>query len=162
MGGKGSGGRPLPQEIKKLRGTLRKDRANGKRLKVTDGVLRVPDGTPKPVAVVFRRLVRELGATGILKPIDTTLLLQLATAIHVSTVAAAEIANGGAVREDAAHAGRLSKSPWFQIWRDSAATVRSLSAHFGLSPSDRERLTMPDDDEPDELAQLLAGLGGDK
>ncbi|MBX3001916.1 MAG: phage terminase small subunit P27 family [Caldilineaceae bacterium] len=155
MGGKGSGGRPLPKEIKRLRGTLRADRVNPGRVEPRAGVIRCPAGTPAKAAAVFRRLVRELEQTGILKPVDTTLLVQLATAIDLMNQAAAKLADGGAVREDEAHAGRLAKSPWFQVWRDASATVRSLSAHFGLSPSDRERISMPEaETETDEFSQL--------
>lgn len=157
MGGKGSGRRPVPREVKELRGTARPDRVNGERPEPKDEPPKCPWGTPKPIRKQFKRIVEALEPTGMLRSIDTDLLYQLAGAIHLHREATDKLAEGGAVYEDTSHGGRPAKSPWFQIWRDTGKVIRSLSSHFGLSPADRERLTVPADDEPDELALLMFG-----
>lgn len=160
MGNRNSGARPKPRQLKQLSGTLRGDRDKGAALPVRGGSIRCPAGTSEPVAIVFKRLVRELKASGILKPIDAELLLQLATAIHMNHDAATHLATDGAVYNDPAHGNRPTKSPYYQIWKESGATVRSLSAHFGLSPADRERLNMPE--EKNTLTDLVNGLSYDE
>ena len=102
--------------------------------------LRPPAGTPAPVAAIFRRLVRELRDSGTLQALDVYLLVQLATALHINAEAAAQLAREGATYSDPMHAGRPAKHPAFQVWRESAATARALSALFGLSPVDRQRM----------------------
>lgn len=162
MGGKGSGQRPIPREMKQLRGTARPDRLK-RRPKVRQGVIRCPSGTPEPVAKHFRRLVRELGPSGMLRPADTDMLLQLATALHLMHSAGRALVEEGHTFTDAAHAGRPAKSPHFQIWRDASATVRSLSGHFGLSPSDRERISpQPDAESENPLDSILARAAANK
>ena len=99
-----------------------------------------PAGTPAPVAAIFRRLVRELRDSGTLQALDVYLLVQLATALHINAEAAAQLAREGATYSDPMHAGRPAKHPAFQVWRESAATARALSALFGLSPVDRQRM----------------------
>lgn len=155
MGGKGSGRRPVPREVKELRGTARADRVNGRRPEPKDDPPKCPWGTPKPIRKQFKRLVEGLEPTGMLRAVDVDLLYQLASAIHIHREAAEALAEDGAVYEDTSHGGRPAKSPWFQIWRDSGKVIRQLSGHFGLSPSDREKLTVPVDEEPDELDLLL-------
>lgn len=160
MGAKGSGRRPTPQAIKLLRGTARPGHRGSTPGATGDAPIRCPSGVSKDVRRIFNRLAKDLAEMRLVKPVDVHLLVQLATAIDLTQQAAREIADGGAVREDAAHNGRLAKSPWFQIWRDAAATVRSLSAHFGLSPADRERLSIPDEHLPtvnELLDELAAG-----
>lgn len=133
MGGKGSGRKPSAV-------TMLAHGRGGQVVDVPAVDLRVPAGTPKPAAAIYRRLVRDLRAAGILADVDAPLLAQLATALWLNQDAAAALARDGAVYADPAHGGRLAKHPAFQVWRDTAATVRSLSALFGLSPADRQRL----------------------
>lgn len=157
MGGRGSGAKPKPRELKILKGTLRPDRLKT-RPRVREGMVRCPSGQPPEVQKHFRRLVRELGPSGMLRPADVDMLLQLATALAVMHEAGRRLVEDGAVYVDTAHGSRPAKSPWHQVWRDAAATVRSLSGHFGLSPADRERISAPTNRAEDEnpLAAIVA------
>lgn len=59
---------------------------------------------------------------------------------------------------------RQVRSPWWQVWKDAAAAVQRWGARFGLSPSERDQITIksltPEDDLADEL--LTGGRWGDK
>jgi P27 family predicted phage terminase small subunit len=51
--------------------------------------------------------------------------------------------------------GRV-KNPALQIVRDTAATIRSYSQEFGLTPSARASINLPPAADEDEAARLLA------
>lgn len=153
MGARGSGRKASPVAL------LAAGRRGARAVVDVPGLkLRPPAGTPAPVAAIFRRLVRELGDAGILHALDVYLLAQLATALHINAEAAAQLAREGATYSDPMHAGRRAKNPAWQIWRESAATARALSALFGLSPVDRQRMVGTDSGGADlvDVLRVLA------
>lgn len=127
-------------QVKRLRGTVRADR-DRPRLEVRTGIIRAPAGTAPEVRKVFQGLVRQLEPAGILRPADIPLLIQLATALVFERQAAAQLLTEGCTRAD--DRGRMAKNPAWQIWREAAQTVKSLSAEFGLSPAAREKISAP-------------------
>jgi P27 family predicted phage terminase small subunit len=59
------------------------------------------------------------------------------------------------VQEKGVMLGRV-KNPALQIVRDTAATIRSYSQEFGLTPSARASINLPPAADEDEAARLLA------
>jgi len=112
-------GRPKkPDGVKLLAGTLRPHRVVAS--------LELPKGTPEPpewlegeALAEFMRVVHELKASGILRPVDRGLLA-------VYSVLWAKFT-------EAAQTGGEFKAAW-------VAELRRLGALFGLDPSSREKL----------------------
>jgi P27 family predicted phage terminase small subunit len=40
---------------------------------------------------------------------------------------------------------KAQKNPWWMIWKDAVAEVMRIGARFGLTPSDRARIVLPED-----------------
>jgi P27 family predicted phage terminase small subunit len=96
---------------------------------------------------VWSRLVPNLQS---LRRADGELLARLCQASSAATRAWAQL--GGAVTATTAD-GNPKTHPAWGVWRDSVNLVYRLSAVFGLSPADRERLfgSLPDDDPDDDI-----------
>lgn len=101
-------------------------------------------------------VVPRLDEIGMLNKIDRTALEVYCEAVATHREAVASLRQGGVlVRGDK---GRVVKNPAAQIVRDSATTIRLLGAEFGLTPSSRTRMALPDINTSDEeLDEILSG-----
>lgn len=134
MGGLGSG----PTKVKR-----------GVRVK-----LRKPDGLVAGAEPYFRLLAQRAADHG-LAHADGPMLGQLATALWLADMAAAQIARDGLTVLDTAHNVEARKHPAVTIWRAAVATADGLAKQFGLTPSSRARLGLQDDDGEMSMADVL-------
>jgi P27 family predicted phage terminase small subunit len=148
---------PLPTAIRVLRGETKKSRLN----------LNAPTPAGKPVMPrdmtpaaqkVWRRVIRALGATGVLTAVDTDILRAYCEAVDRYTYAAQTLATTGPMIRGARR-GELVKNPLHQIVRDNAVLMRALGRELGLTPSSREGIRLPDSGDP--LEAWMSGNGTD-
>lgn len=156
----------LPDDVKKVRGTLRKDRAGtargrtsrAKKVRVATQVPRPPAGSSRDVRAFYRRHALALVEAGRLTDDDAPAFALLAQTYAIAAEAMRVIGAEGYFRRDENDVQR--RHPAIQVHRDAAQTFARLASRFGMTPRDRESMT----DTPigDELAQALfaAATGG--
>jgi P27 family predicted phage terminase small subunit len=94
----------------------------------------------------------ELERLGVLTGVDTAAFRLAAEAYAFAVEAAEELREVGFTVE-----GRdgPKKHPLHQVFRDNATLFKSFAAEFGMTPSARARLTLPEDAEQLTLADAL-------
>jgi P27 family predicted phage terminase small subunit len=114
---------------------------------------------PRPVAPkppyklhpVARRFWKEhapkLEAMGILTEVDGPAFVMMATHYAMAWEAGQVLRDEGLVVED--ERGLPRKHPILQVLRDSSAAFRMYAAQFGLTPSARAKLSIPEPDDDD-------------
>jgi P27 family predicted phage terminase small subunit len=151
--GIGGQGRPSkPTALKILEGD-RPSRINTSEPAPAEVEIRVPSWLSPKAKRVWRALAPDLKHRGVLTFWDAELFAQWCHAAVRAREAAAHIAREGEVVTTAR--GEVKKSPRFQVWRDSTDVMLRIGARFGLSPSDRSQLTLPEVDD-DWLNELLS------
>ena len=138
------------------------------------GPLRLVDTTtkyqaqtpPKPAATIpkppawlstpakreWRRVAPGLHKLGLLTDLDRQALAQYCQA--VARVEEAEIALKDGLSYETP-GGRQFLKPEYRVLMDAQKEIRQLCALFGLAPSSRMRMTLPEPKETDELEALL-------
>ena len=139
-----------PAALAVARGETRPSRVN---LNAPDA----PAGAPTPPEYldldalgVWHRLAPSLVARGILTPWDVDAFGAFCTAVvhHRRAVVAVNTAGVIIGRGDKAH-----KNPALQVVRDQAALLVTLGGRFGLTPSDRSSIRLPE--APQDGDELL-------
>jgi P27 family predicted phage terminase small subunit len=114
--------------------------------------IRVPTWLSPKARRLWRALAPDLRRKGVLTHWDTELLAQFCHAAVRAREAAAHIAREGEVI--VTERGRV-RSPWCLAWKDSVDVMARLGARFGLTPSDRGGLSLPEPSDA-ELDALLS------
>ena len=117
-----------------------------------------------PVAkTVWRRVLREMGATGVITAVDADVLrvycesvARYLYAVGMLEASGPLITAGGT----GARRGELVKNPLHQIVRDNALLLRAFARDLGLTPSARAGLTGRQQPEADPFADFLDGTAG--
>lgn len=149
----------MPRELKVLRGNP------GKR--------RLPPPVPAPAGAPacpphlqgearkeWRRLVRELRATGLLSKLDRGVLALYCQAWERWIEAERRLREAGPV-VSVGPAGVPQVSPWFSVAHREMETVRKLLSELGLSPSARARVgASVQREEADPLLELVRRQAG--
>lgn len=102
---------------------------------------------------VWRRIIRDYGATGVLTAADADILRSYCDAVARYEKASAMLDLSGPLIKG--RHGEPVKSPLHQIVRDNAVLVRSLARELGLTPSARTGLTGKDAPTGDPLDSFL-------
>ena len=137
-----------------------------KKLKVIDGKFQPPTNTPKPAPAIprcpawlsgparaeWRRVARPLYDLGLLTPLDRQALAQYCAAVGRIVEAEKALKNGMSYSTES---GREYLKPEYRILQDAVKEVRAHCTMFGLSPSARMRMELPEPQETDELTELL-------
>lgn len=119
-------------------------------------------GTPEPpewlsevAAAYWRDLAPQMVPTGVLTAADLHGFAVLCEAFDLHQ-RAAMILNGDG--EEIVNQGERGKVRHvaLTVLRDSAATIRSWSQEFGLTPSARSRISVPTPDRADQARQILS------
>ena len=98
---------------------------------------------------IWHRLAPSLVEPGVLTAWDTDTFAVFCTAVaHHARAAAYVNERGVLVKQRSSYV----KNPALQVVRDTAGTIASFAARFGLTPADRARLRLDGDDD---------GLGDD-
>ena len=153
MGRKG-GPIPLPTNVKVLRGETRRDRLNDREPKPGGGRPTAPRWLDADTRAVWRETVRELEAMQLLARADRHALAAYCVAVTTHARAAQQVAEAGVVLPG--QKAELVRNPATQVLRESAALVRAYAQEFGLTPSARAAIKMPDKLGEDELERLLS------
>jgi len=111
-----------------------------------DGLPQMPPGISAPAAAKWEQLLEQLPRPA-LRSIDChqlRILAELLALVDAQTTAAAANPTDP----------KLSRT-----LLQTAQHVHRLSSCFGLTPADRARLNIPEDEGPDELQMFLAAYG---
>jgi P27 family predicted phage terminase small subunit len=144
---------PTPTKIKRLRGETRPSRLNLAEPLPHPSLPRMPSDMDPDAKAVWRRVLRDMGATGVIRAADTDVLRCYCEAVSRYAAAARLYAQTGPLtRRD----GNLVKNPLHQVARDNADEVRQFARELGLSPSARVGLRI---DQARALDDLTADIG---
>lgn len=153
----GNKGRPrIADEIKAVRGTLRKDRIQppGIDAPPLDGIPPPPPSLPPDAAAYWREQAAYLHEVGILKRVDLAALEHLALAYAVSKAtlnAIGRISAGGELSDDDIRSLRNLN----QVAKTTAQIFRDMSAEFGFTPQSRQKIVIPPPPREKSLAERL-------
>lgn len=145
---------PAPTPLKIVRGD-RPSRTNTKEPKPrVSGVPRCPSWLSDQAKTVWRSLAKDLHARGVLTAWDVHAFAVFCEAV-VHHRKGCEMVDGSAILVKGAH-GALVKNPGLQIVRDSAQIIRAFAQEFGLTPSARSAIELPDTPELEAARRLLS------
>ena len=155
------GPRPTPVAILKQRGTFRPDRQ--KDGAVATGTPTCPSWLNKDAKKEFRRLVKMLGAIGVIGSVDGNALARYAATWVRWRQALQMIERGGEVtiyKDEAGKVKAVQPSAFNAIARGLAEQLDRLEQSMGLNPSARSRLTVQPPAAPahDSKSRFFDGL----
>jgi P27 family predicted phage terminase small subunit len=169
MGVRGSGRRPLPAAVKKLRGNPGKRPVNKREPKPEPVVPKMPEGLPPLAIAEWKAIVPMLSLLGVLTAVDGKALAAYCEYFAQWREALDEVRERGITVEEpivkicGEHSEiigyKYKRNPAVSIANDAAKLMKSFLIEFGLTPSSRGRLRIeakPDGDDPME-AYLRAG-----
>ena len=154
------GRKPTPTSLKLLKGNPGKRAINKREPMPTAGGVGCPTWLSKEAKAEWRRVSAELDKLGLLTKVDRAALATYCESWSTFVKAQALIERYGLVymREeerftnddgDTVIVVRPAKIPAVAIAKDAAATIRAFCTEFGLTPSSRSRMTVPDVDDDD-------------
>lgn len=149
-----SAGRPSkPTNLKVLHGD-RPDRINHDEPVPGQGVVTAPEWLDGVGLEVWGELAPDLIRQGVLTPWDAEAFAMACDSVRLYREARDRVEADGLMITGAR--GSDIKHPMLQVQRDAAATFASLAARFGLTPSDRAKLSIGGADEPKGAERLLS------
>lgn len=140
---------PRPTALKLLQGED-KNRINANEPRVRDADPQPPADMSPDALAVWRKTLKELGYMRIASPSDADALACYCEAVVLHQRASKELIDSAlVVRSERGYI----KNPLIAVQRDAAATVRAFAQQFGLTPSARSGIRMPEatDDEKERL-----------
>ncbi|MGW6571679.1 phage terminase small subunit P27 family [Streptomyces sp. NPDC054945] len=147
---------PTPSRLVELKGNPSKKKLNGSEPEPTRGAPRPPADLRGEALAEWGRIVPELDRLGLLSRVDRAYLVAYVEAWAVFNSAREAMAEYGPLV--AGRDGGLVKNPAAQVLRDSADLMIKFGSRFGLSPSDRTRLSVAPESEDGPDAQVLSLL----
>jgi P27 family predicted phage terminase small subunit len=158
------GRKPKPTALKVLEGNRGKRPINRREPRPAPTAPECPTWLSREGKAEWRRVVPELDRIGMLTRVDRAALASYCEVWATFVTAQREVHEHGLVlleRERETDDGtviyvRPVKNPAVLIARDAAGQVRQFCAEFGLTPSSRSRLEVPEVGESDELASIFS------
>jgi P27 family predicted phage terminase small subunit len=135
------GPQPTPTKLKLLRGETRPSRINRDEPQPADNPPEEPPDLDPAAAVVWARVMREFGHTGVIKASDTDVLRA-----YCETVARLEESSRLLTRSGPVVKGRLGevvRNPLALVVRDNTTLMMQLAGALGLTPASRTGLKAP-------------------
>lgn len=129
----------LPTAIKEMRGETRSARLNRNEPQPRDGRPRMPRDMADGAKRVWRRVMREMGDTGVIKAADQDTLRIYCEAVDRYEEAARLLAESSALVRGAKGSTPV-RNPLHQVVRDNAQLVRLFGRELGLTPGSRAGL----------------------
>ena len=168
---KGSGRRPLPTAVKRLRGNPGKRKLNAKEPRVPSSDPAMPQDLPAAARSEWKRIVPELRIIGVLTSIDRAALAAYCHAYARWFEAEKQVKRLGIiVKEPVLLMGvptgyhRYKKNPAVTISESAMKIMKSFLVEFGMTPSSRSRVRIdkPEADEDPMDAFLRGSSSPDK
>jgi P27 family predicted phage terminase small subunit len=147
---------PTPSRLVELKGNPSKKKLTGSEPAPSRGAPRPPADLKGEALAEWGRIVPELDRLGLLTKVDRGYLVVYCEAWATFDQARAAMAEYGALV--AGRDGGLVKNPAAQVMRDAADLMIKFGSRFGLSPSDRTRLSVAPESEDGPDAQVLSLL----
>ncbi|MFJ5997531.1 phage terminase small subunit P27 family [Streptomyces sp. NPDC092370] len=147
---------PTPSKLVELKGNPSKKKLSGAEPEPRRGAPRPPADLKGEALAEWGRIVPELDRLGLLTLVDRAYLVAYCEAWASFNAAREALAEYGPLV--AGRDGGLVKNPASQIMRDAADLMLKFGSRFGLSPSDRTRLSVPSGTEDGPDAQVLSLL----
>lgn len=156
---------PAPMNVKKLRGV---DKKNPSRVNTSEPVpaaaqVEPPEWLAGEALAVWGQLAPDLEATGILTAWDAEAFACWCEAVARRRRAALALAEQGEIidvpvfnKNGYQSGSRPARNPWALALSDADAQVQRYAARFGLTPSDRARLSVGSDDGAQGAERLLS------
>lgn len=139
-----AGRKKLPDEIKRLKGTLQKCRTTEKQntdgLIVTQNTLVVPSWLDREAKKIFKAKAGQLISIGVLTELDLGLLALYANSLSLIVDASKEIQKTGKVNTVYNDEGKIIAflvNPMFKIMNDNMKIINQIGSQFGFSPTSR-------------------------
>lgn len=158
-----SGPKPRPSHLKAVRGE-RPDRLPKHEPQPAEQPVQPPTWLNEPALELWHQLAPDLIAKRVLTAWDAEQFAQLCDALARRARAARHLDTEGEVvladvfdRNGVPSGQRISRNLWWDVWKQAGDTATRLAALFGMTPSDRARLSIPPsttDDRP--AARLLS------
>lgn len=119
-------------------------------------VNRMPVGLSDGAQRLWRQMAGEMVELGMLTDADLPAFILMAEHYNIARRALSEIAEEDLTVQD--QNGLLRKHPLLQVFRDNSMAFKSYAAEFGLTPSSRSRLQLPDDAQQMSLGEELFAI----
>ena len=149
------GARPLPTNLKVVRGTLRKGRTNTHEPALDVEIPRCPAHLSDEAKREWKRVSRDLAPCGLLTRIDRAALALYCEAWGRWVEAEQALRTYGVMIK--APSGFPMQSPYLAIANKAMEQMRAMLGEFGMSPSSRTRVhATPVSDEDEEFARFLS------
>lgn len=159
---RGSGRRPLPTAVKRLRGNPGKRKLNAAEPMPALGTPEMPSGLPVRAIAEWKRIVPELAALGVLTTIDGKALAGYCVAFARWMEAEREVTRLGLIVEepllnkDGVEIGRrYRRNPAVSIAHEAMKLRKSFLIEFGMTPAARSRIRIEKPQEEDPLEVFL-------
>jgi len=144
---------PTPTRAKMLRGETRPSRLNLHEPTPSPDVPKIPADMDADAKVVWRRVLRDMRHTGVIRAADADILRCYCEAVSRYAQAARLYAQSGPITK---RDGNLVKNPLHQVARDNADEIRQFARELGLSPSERVGLRI---EREQAMSSLTADIG---
>ena len=151
------GAKPVPTNIKALRGTLRADRMNAHEPKAQPGMPSCPTELGALAKREWKRISKHLSAMGLLTTIDRAALALYCDHYGRWIEAIKALKQYGVVIKSPN--SYLMQSPYLAIANKAGENVRLLLAEFGMSPASRVRVHAQPAAEDDPFARFDRSYG---
>jgi P27 family predicted phage terminase small subunit len=138
-----AGRKPIPDEIKQIKGTLRGDRSN-KNQPSAEPLLDLPvapDWMNEWAKDEWYTVVTWLHSIGLLSAIDISIIASYCQQMGIYREAEAVMKNGN--RVIVTEKGYEMPSPWVAIGNKALMLGLKIATEYGLTPSSRSRITIP-------------------
>ena len=150
---------PKPTIIRKLEGNPSKRPLNDREPIPPDGVPDCPDHLNEEARAEWFRTAQVLQTMGLLSKADRAALGCYCTAYSRWVQAERDVAKFGTVVKSPS-TGFPLKSPYLTVADQSIETMRKFMVEFGLTPSSRSRIKVPNNHEAkDEFDQFMMEAG---
>jgi P27 family predicted phage terminase small subunit len=148
------GRKPKPSLIKLLDGNPGKRPVNDREPPPLEGVPEPPDWLDAEAQAEWGRVTADLLSMGLLSRADRPALAAYCTAWSRWVEAEAMVKKYGSIVKSP-DKGFPMKSPYLSIADQALETMRKLLVEFGLTPSSRGRIKVPDGEAGDEFDRFM-------
>ena len=148
------GRKPKPSLIKLLDGNPGKRPVNEREPPILAGMPQPPEWLDGEAQAEWARVVLDLQAMGVLSRADRPALAAYCTAWSRWVEAEGMVKKFGAIVKSP-EKGFPMKSPYLSIADQAMETMRKFLVEFGLTPSSRSRIKVPDSDAGNEFDRFM-------